>query len=60
MKFEANRPANFSIRTTEAAPDGTVTKRSSGSVNLAAGDPMLGFAPGAAIHAQRSADNCSG
>jgi hypothetical protein len=60
MKFEANRPANFSIRTTEAAPDGTVAKRSSGSVNLTASNPVLGFAPGAAIRAQRSTDNCLG
>jgi hypothetical protein len=43
MKFEANRPANFSIRTTEAAPDGTVAKRSSGSVNLTASNPVLSY-----------------
>jgi hypothetical protein len=39
MKFEANCNAKRSIKTTEAAPDGTVTKRSQGSVPLAAGDP---------------------
>jgi hypothetical protein len=39
MKFEANCDAKRSVRTTEAAPDGTVTKRSHGSVLLAAGDP---------------------
>jgi hypothetical protein len=60
MKFEANHPANCSVRTTEAVPDGTVAKRSSGSVNLAAGDPALGFAPGTAIHAQWSTDSFLG
>jgi hypothetical protein len=60
MKFEANHPANCSVRTTEAAPDGIVAKRSSSSVNLAIGDPALGFVPGAAIRAQRSTDSCSG
>ena len=39
MKFEANCDAKRSVRTTEAAPDGTVTKRSQGSVPLAASDP---------------------
>jgi hypothetical protein len=39
MKFEANCAAKHSVRTTEAAPDGTVTKRSQGSVPLTVGDP---------------------
>jgi hypothetical protein len=39
MKFEANCAAKRFVRTTEAAPDGTITKRSQGSVPLAAGDP---------------------
>jgi hypothetical protein len=39
MKFKENCAAKCSIRTTEAAPDGTVTKRSQGSVPLAVGDP---------------------
>jgi hypothetical protein len=59
MKFEANRPANCSVRTTEATPDGTVAKRSSGSVNLAAGNLALGFVPGTTIRAQCSTDSFS-
>jgi hypothetical protein len=39
MKFEAKRAAKPSVRTTEAASDGTVAKISQGSVPLAAGDP---------------------
>jgi hypothetical protein len=39
MKFEVNCSTKRSVRTTEAAPDGRVMKRSQGSVPLAAGDP---------------------
>jgi hypothetical protein len=60
MKFEANHPANCSVRTTEAAPDGIVAKISSSSMNLAAGDPALRFALGAVIRAQRSTNSFSG
>jgi hypothetical protein len=60
MKFEVNRAAKRSIRTTEAVLDGTVMKRYASSVNLAAGDPAPGFVLGIVIHAQRSIGNCSG
>jgi hypothetical protein len=39
MKFEANCAAKRYVKTTDAAPDGTVTKRSQGSVPLAVGNP---------------------
>jgi hypothetical protein len=51
MKFEENCAAKCYVRTTEAAPDGTVTKRSQGLVPLAAGGPR------ARIHADRR-DSC--
>jgi hypothetical protein len=60
MKFEANHATKRSVITTKAVPDGTIAKRSAGSVNLVTGDPAPGFAPGATIRAQRSIDNCSG
>ena len=56
MKFEANCAAKRFVRTTEAAPDGIVTKRSQGSIPLVADDLELRFTPVAVIRAWHVVD----
>jgi hypothetical protein len=56
MKFEANCAAKRFVRTTEAAPDGIVTKRSQGSIPLVADDLELRFTPVAVIRAWHAVD----
>jgi hypothetical protein len=56
MKFEVNRPANCSVRTTETAMMVQCLQKYLRFSPLTAGDLALGFAPVVVIHAWHAVD----